>query len=55
MDAAGLHPIRVYIKRGQKTIADRVACLAIYSICTEEDWMPGKIHMVSRWDQDAVN
>ena len=26
MDSVGLHPIRVYIKRRQKTISDRLTC-----------------------------
>ena len=30
MDDAGIHPIRLYIKRRKTTIAERVACCPIY-------------------------
>ena len=46
MDAVLLHPIGVYIKRRQTTIADRVACRPVYSLCTESERIPGTIRMV---------
>ena len=55
MDSAGLHPIRVYIKRRQATIAERVVCRPIYVMCTEADRIPGTIRMVRWWDQDVLN
>ena len=55
MDAEGLHPIGLYIKRRQTTIVDRVACHPIYELCTKAERMPGTIQMVHCWYQDAVN
>ena len=55
MDAAGIHPIRVFIKRRQTIIVERVSCRPIYELCTEAERMPGTIRMVRRWNQDAVN
>ena len=55
MDAMGLHPIKVYIKRRQKTIVERVACSPVYALCKEGERMPGMTRMVLWWDQDAVN
>ena len=46
MDAAGLHPIGVYIRRRHVTISERVACLPIYELCTEAERMPGTSWMV---------
>ena len=51
----GLHPIKVYIKRRQKTIVERVACSPVYALCTEGERMPGMTRMVLWWDQDGVN
>ena len=55
MDSAGLHPIGVYIKRRQTTIAERVACWYLYAILTEAERIPGASRMVPWWDLDAVN
>ena len=55
MEGAGLHPIRVYIKRRHTTIAERVACRPVYELCMESEWMPGTIRLVQWWDQDVVN
>ena len=55
MDAAGLHPKGVYIKRWQTTIAYRVSCCPIYEIFTEAEHMPGTIWKVRWWNQYAVN
>ena len=55
MDAAGIHPVRVYIKRRQTTIEERVDCPPVYALCTEGERMPGMIWMVHWWNQDAVN
>ena len=35
MESVGLHTIGVYMKRRQKTIAERVACRPVYELCTE--------------------
>ena len=35
IEAAGIHPIWVYIKRQKTTIEERVACRPIYELCTE--------------------
>ena len=55
MEAAGLHPIGVYIKRWQTTTAERVDCHPVYVLCTEEEQMLGTIRMVHWWYQDAVH
>ena len=51
----GLHPIRLYIKRGQTKISERVAFRPVYELCTEAEQIPGMSRMVLWWDQDAVN
>ena len=55
MDYAGIQPIRVYIKRRQMTIADRVAFRTVYALYTEAERMLGTIWIVRWWDQDVVN
>ena len=55
MDATRLHLRRVYIKRQQNNITERVACCPAYALCTEVERMPGTSQMVRWWDQDAVN
>ena len=55
MDAAGIHPIGVYIKRWQTTISERVNCRPVYALCTEAERIPGTIRMMRWWDQDAIN
>ena len=55
MEAAGIHPIGVYTKRQQATIAERVACSPIYELYTEVERMSEMSQMVQWWDQDAVN
>ena len=54
-ESAGIHPIRVYIKMMQKTIAERLACRPVYALCTEAKRMLRTIRIVRWWDQDAVN
>ena len=46
MEAVGLCPIRVYIKRRQITIAEMVACCPVYALCTDADYMPGTSRLV---------
>ena len=46
MDAAGLHPIREYIRRRQSTIAEKVNCRPIYDLCLKGGQMPGTSRMV---------
>ena len=55
MDATGVHPIGVYIKRRNTTISERAACCPIYALCTEAERMPGTNRMARWWDQNAVN
>ena len=55
MEAAELHPIRVYIKRQQMTIVEIVAFQPVYTLCMEEERMSGTRRLVRWWDQDAVN
>ena len=55
MDTAGLHPIRVYIRRKPSTISERVDYRPIYELCTEAERMPGTIRLMKWWYQDAVN
>ena len=55
MKAAGLYPIKVYIKRRKKNIREWVSYHPIYKLCTEADWMPGTSWFVQWWDQDTVN
>ena len=55
MDYTRLHPIGIYIKRRQMTIAERVECRPVYELCTEADRITGIFRMVYWWDQDAVN
>ena len=40
MESAGLHPIRVYIKRRKTTIAERVARLPVYALCMDAERIP---------------
>ena len=51
----GIHPIGLYTKRRQATIAERVYCRPIYKIFTEAERMPGTSRLVKWWEQDAVN
>ena len=51
MENVELHPIEVYIRRWQATIAERVACCPIYELCTEVEWIQGTSRMVRWWDQ----
>ena len=39
MDYARIHPIRLYIKRRQKTIAEKVVCRPVYVLRTEVERM----------------
>ena len=55
MEAAGFHPIGVYIKRRNTTIADRVAYCPVYALCMEAERIPGTSRLVRWWDQDSVN
>ena len=55
MEAAGIQPIGVYIKRWHTIIAERVACFLVYAPCMEAERMPGTIRLVQYWDQDGVN
>ena len=55
MEAAGIHPIGVYIRRRQATISESVACHFIYELCTVAEQMPGTIWLVRWWYQYAVN
>ena len=54
-DAAGLHPIGVYIKRRQTTTVERLTYCLVYALCTEVERILGMIRMVRWWYQDAVN
>ena len=53
MDSAELHIIVVYIKRRQKTIAERAAFRPVYALRTEAERIPGTSRMVRWWYQDA--
>ena len=56
MDAAGPQPIGVYInKRRHRTIEDKMSCRTVYTLCTEEERIPGMSWVVRCWYQDAVN
>ena len=55
MEAAGIHPIGVYINRRKANIEERVAYRPIYELRTEAERMPGTIRSVLWWDQDEVN
>ena len=55
MDSSGLHPIGLYIKRRQKTIAKRVAWRPLYALWTEAERILRTSRMVRWWNQDAVN
>ena len=55
MEAAGIHPVGVYIKRRRTTVSERVACRPVYALCAEAERMPGTSRVVRWWDQDAVN
>ena len=55
MESVGIHPIRVYIRRRQATIAERVACRPIYEMCMEAERMTRTSRLVRWWDQDTVN
>ena len=49
MDSEGILPIRVYIKRRQTTIAERLSCWYVYELCMEAERIPGTIWMVRWW------
>ena len=55
MESAGLHPIGVYTRIWQATLAERVACRPIYELYIETERMPGKSQMVLWWYEDTVN
>ena len=54
MEAAGIHPIKEYIRRQQAKIAEKVDCQHIYGLCAEAERIPGTIRVVRWWDQDVV-
>ena len=45
IEAAGLYPIRDYIRRRKVTIAENLAYHPIYELCDEAERMPGMIRM----------
>ena len=55
MESTGIHPIGVYIKRRQETMAERLACRPLYELYTEAERILGTSRMVRWWDQDTVN
>ena len=55
MEAAGIQPIGVYIRRRQVNIEERVAFRPIYELCIEDEQIPGTSRLVRWWDQDTVN
>ena len=55
MEVVGIHPIEVYMKRRYTTKDERVACLHVYALCTEEERILGMIWLVQWWYQDTVN
>ena len=55
MEAAGVHPIGVYIRRRKSTIEERVACRPIYDIFTEAECILWTSRLVPWLDQEAVN
>ena len=55
MEAAGIHPIRVYIRRREATIAERAACRPIHELCMEAERFPGTSRLMQYWDQEVVN
>ena len=46
MEAAGIYPIGVYIKKRQMTIAKMVACRSVYALCKEAERIPGTSQIV---------
>ena len=44
LEAAGIHPIREYIRRRQVNIAEKVAFRPIYELCVKADGRPGARH-----------
>ena len=46
METTWIHPIGVYIRKRQATIAGNVALRPIYELCTEEECMPGTSRLV---------
>ena len=55
MEAAGIHPIGVYIRRREATMVEMVAYRPIYEMCMETDRITGTSRLVRWWDQDTVN
>ena len=55
MESAGIHPIRVHIKRLQTTILERMACRPVYSLFMEAERITGTSRLVRWWDKYAVN
>ena len=55
MEAAGLHPIRDYIRRRQATIVEKVSCRPIYELCAKAEHTPGTCCVMRQLDQDVVN
>ena len=46
MEAAGIQPIGLYIRRQQATIVVRLACHLLYKLCTEAERMLGTSRLV---------
>ena len=46
METFGIHPIGVYIRRRQATIAEKMTCCPIFDMCMEAERMLGKIRLV---------
>ena len=55
MEYAILNPMRVYIKRRQMTIAERVAFWPVYAMCMNAESMSETSLMVRWLNKDAVN
>ena len=55
MESVGIHPIRLYIKRSQTSIVERVDYRPVYALFIEVERIPGTSQMVLWWDQYAVN
>ena len=52
LEAAGIWPMKEYIRRRQATIEEYISISRIYELCTRAEWLQGKSQMIQWWDQD---
>ena len=51
LEAAGMFPMKEYIRIWQPTIAEYIANCPIYEVCTGLEWVQGSRRFLQWWDQ----